>query len=174
MYCWLYHFALLISNFVPDFPIRSTVNASISSSIVKSSCCVPGFQPRNARKFVVASCKYPCCLKPIHLSPLAGSFQSNGNIGNPPASASRLLNLPLPSGFNNNGKWANCGIVSSQPKKRYNNTCNGADGNHSSPRITCEISIKWSSTIFAKWYVGIPSDFNNTLSSIVEECTTTQ
>ena len=40
------------------------------------------------------------------------------------------------SGFSSTGKWANSGIVSSQPNARYKSTCNGAEGNHSSPRIT--------------------------------------
>lgn len=53
--------------------------------------------------------------------------------------------------FKINGKCANCGFVSSQPKARYNKTCSGIEGNHSSPRITWEISIKWSSTTFARW-----------------------
>ena len=62
--------------------------------------------------------------------------------------AVNLNNFPLPIGFRIKGKWANSGA--SQPKARYNKTCNGIEGNHSSPRITCEVSIKWSSTIFAK------------------------
>lgn len=70
--------------------------------------------------------------------------------GKPRRSPSRLLSLPLPSGFNNKGRCANSGMVSAQPKARYSRTCNGAEGNHSSPRITWETSIKWSSTMFAK------------------------
>jgi glutamyl-tRNA synthetase len=58
--------------------------------------------------------------------------------------------FPLESGFNNKGRCANSGMVSAQPKARYSRTCNGAEGNHSSPRITWETSIKWSSTMFAK------------------------
>lgn len=69
--------------------------------------------------------------------------------GKPRRSPSRLLSLPLPSGFNNKGRCANSGMVSAQPKARYSRTCNGAEGNHSSPRITWETSIKWSSTMFA-------------------------
>lgn len=31
---------------------------------------------------------------------------------------------------------------------------------YTSPLITCDILIKWSSTTFARWYVGYPSLFN--------------
>jgi len=41
----------------------------------------------------------------------------------------------------------------------YNNMCLVVEICHSTPRNTWEISMKWSSTTFAKWYVGYPSDF---------------
>lgn len=60
---------------------------------------------------------------------------------------------------------ANSGGV--QLNALYKKICFGVDGSHSSPRITCVISIKWSSTTFARWYVGKPSDFTRTWSSII-------
>lgn len=38
---------------------------------------------------------------------------------------------------------------------------------HTSPRKTCDISIMWSSTTLAKWYVGCPSDLIKIWSSTV-------
>lgn len=90
----------------------------------------------------------------------------------------RLLTL-LPSWFSSNGKCANFGGVHpkalyTKQKKilylslytkryittthRYNCRCFGVDICHSTPRNTCVIFIRWSSTTFAKWYVGYPSD----------------
>ena len=71
---------------------------------------------------------------------LEASVHSKGNTGKPNLSPSRLDNFPFPIGFKINGKCANSGA--SQPKALYNKQCKGMDGNHSSPRITCEVSIK--------------------------------
>src|SRR5690606_36110789 len=127
-YCSLYHLALLISNFVPDLPILSTENASTSSSMLKISLWSPGFHPKKAKKLMNASGRYPDSLNPLARSPDSGSVQLRGKIGKPCLSASRFDSLPLPSGFNNRGKWANCGMVSSQPRYLYSNTCSGAEG----------------------------------------------
>ena len=51
-----YHaLALLMSNLAPDLLIRSKENASASSVKLNISCSVPGFQPKKAKKFKVAS-----------------------------------------------------------------------------------------------------------------------
>ena len=47
---------------------------------------------------------------------LGNMFPAKGKTGKPSLSPSRLLNFPLPSGFNNKGKCAYCGIKSVQPK----------------------------------------------------------
>ena len=80
--------------------------------------------------------------KLIEISLVLGSFHSKGNTGNPSLSPSLLLNFPFPSGLSINGRCANFGINSSHLKNLYNRTCKGADGNHSSPLITCDIFIK--------------------------------
>ena len=147
-YCSLNHLALFTSNLAPALLIRSNEKADINSSNENNSCSVPGFQPKKARKLIIAAGRYPSCLKPFEITPVCGSFHSKGKTGNPPKSASLLESFPFPSGFKSKGKWANCGGC--QPKAWYNNICNGADGSHSSPRITCVISIIWSSTTFAK------------------------
>jgi hypothetical protein len=53
-------------------------------------------------------------------------------------------------------------VGGSNPSALYRITCLGVDGSHSSPRITCEIFMAWSSTTLAKWYVGYPSLFIST------------
>ena len=40
--------------------------------------------------------------------------------------------------------------------------CLGYELSHSSPLNTCVMSIKWSSTTTARWYVGSPLCFNST------------
>jgi len=67
--------------------------------------------------------------------------------------------------LSSSGRWANCGGC--QPNDWYSIKCFGVEGSHSSPRITCEISIKWSSITFARWYTGKLSDFISTWSSRV-------
>ena len=151
IYSWLNHFPFSKSNFAPALLQWLKLNNCTNSSNDMISWSLPGFHPNKARKLITASGKYPDSRYPDDTSPVLGSCHSNGNTGKPRRSPSRLLSFPFPSGFNNNGRWANSGIVSSQPKARYNNTCKGAEGNHSSPRITWETSIKWSSTTFAKW-----------------------
>ena len=149
------------SNLAPALWTLFKSKDSTNSSRLNNSFSVPSFQPNNARKLITASGKKPFSLYPEDIP--SSVSQSNGNTGKPILSPSRLDNFPFPTGFIINGKCANSGA--SQPNALYSKTCRGIDGNHSSPRITCEVSIKWSSTIFAKWYVGIPSLLNKTLSS---------
>ena len=52
------------------------------------------------------------------------------------------------------------------PHSQNNCKCIGTDEIHSSPRITWVVRIKWSSTTWAKWYVGVPSFFKSTTSRI--------
>ena len=60
--------------------------------------------------------KKPSSLKPVLSSALPGPCQFMANTGNPRRSPSRLLSLPLPSGFNINGRCAYCGMSFSQPR----------------------------------------------------------
>lgn len=60
-----------------------------------------------------------------------------------------LLLSFVPSSLISNPRWAKVG--GSHPKAWYSATCLGVEISHSSPRMTCVIFIRWSSTTFAKW-----------------------
>lgn len=114
---------------------KALLTCSISSSMVNNASLLSlGCHPKSATKLSRASGRYP-------LSMYCSTWTSPD-----------LFDNLDPSGFSNSGKWANSGGV--HPSALYSKMCLGVDESHSSPLKTCVISIEWSSTTLAKWYVG--------------------
>ena len=104
---WLNQAIFLGSNLALDLLRPFKEKAFIRSVFVKNSWSVPGPHPSMAKKFRVASGRYPHSLKPLFSS--FPETQDIGKTGNPNLSPSLLDNFPLPSGFKISGKWRKCG-----------------------------------------------------------------
>ena len=122
MYCLLYQFNFSRLNTAADFDTFCHSNSFTNCSREKISCSFPGFHPKNAIKFISASGRYPASRKSsIDTSPC------------------RLDSFCLFS-FTRSERCAYVGL--SQPNASYNAMCFGVELIHSSPRITCVISMR--------------------------------